>query len=52
VTRTRSLAAVALLAAVLLLAACGATATDPESDPEIAGAATFGDATFDASTWR
>ena len=50
--RRRSLAAAALLAAVLLVTACGATATDPESEPEIANAGTFGESTFDASTWR
>ena len=52
VRRTRVLAILALVAATLLLAACGATAEDPQNDPAATTPATFGEATFDASTWR
>lgn len=42
----------ALLTAAVLLAGCGATAEDPQIDPATTEPATFGTATFDASTWR
>jgi hypothetical protein len=47
-------AATALLLATLVLSACGAATVEPEANPatDEAAPATFGDATFDASTWR
>ena len=44
--------ATALLLATLLLSACGATTTNPETDPTLTPAGTFDESTFDASTWR
>jgi outer membrane biogenesis lipoprotein LolB len=52
VTRIRHVHLLALLIAAALLAGCGATAEDPQNDPIATEPATFGTATFDASTWR
>jgi hypothetical protein len=50
--RGRGFAAIALLTITLLLGACGATEA-PANDPtDPTSPATFGEATFDSSTWR
>ena len=51
-TRLRHVHFLALLIAAVLLAGCGATVEDPQNDPSATEPATFGTATFGASTWR